>query len=72
MQLLVGCTLTQEDVDDIKKGYDVREAVTRTAINRIPAYIRISRGTQEHRLSGVDDRAWLSGREDCHSIRSAR
>jgi len=36
MQLLVGCTLTQQDVDDIKKGYDVREAVARSAINRIP------------------------------------
>ena len=36
MQLLVGCTLTEEDVEDIKKGYDVREAVTRTSINRIP------------------------------------
>ncbi|HEX8341205.1 MAG TPA: helicase-related protein [Tepidisphaeraceae bacterium] len=36
MQLLVGCTLTEQDVEDIKKGYDVREAVTRTSINQIP------------------------------------
>lgn len=36
MQLLVGCTLTEQDVEDIKKGYDVREAVTRSSINRIP------------------------------------
>jgi len=36
MQLLVGCTLSEQDVEDIKKGYDVREAVTRSSINRIP------------------------------------
>jgi SNF2 family DNA or RNA helicase len=36
MQLLVGCTLTEQDVEAIKKGYDVREAVTRSAINQIP------------------------------------
>ena len=36
MRLLVGCTLTEQDVEDIKKGYDVRDAVTRSSINRIP------------------------------------
>lgn len=36
MQLLVGCTLTEQDVEEIKKGYDVREAATRAAINQLP------------------------------------
>ena len=35
MQLLVGCTLGPDDIEQIEKGYDVREAVARSQINRL-------------------------------------
>ncbi len=35
MQLLVGCTLTPADVEEIQKGYDVREAAGRCLVNQI-------------------------------------
>ena len=35
MQLLVGCTLGPDDIEQIEKGYDVREAVARAQINKL-------------------------------------
>ena len=35
MELLVGCTLTQNDIEQIEKGYDVREHVGRTRVNQL-------------------------------------
>ncbi len=35
MELLVGCTLSDEDVQQITAGYDVREAVAKSMVNRI-------------------------------------
>ncbi len=58
MQLLVGCTLTEHDVDDIKKGYDVREAVTRSSINRIP----LSQESAEARKN-IGYLAWMIAHE---------
>ncbi|MFW6331349.1 MAG: SNF2-related protein, partial [Gemmatimonadota bacterium] len=35
MELLVGCTLGPEEVEQIQQGYDVREAVKRSMLNRL-------------------------------------
>jgi len=35
MQLLVGCTLGPDDIEEIQKGYDVREAAGRCLLNRM-------------------------------------
>jgi SNF2 family DNA or RNA helicase len=35
MQLLVGCTLGPADIEEIQKGYDVREATGRCLLNRV-------------------------------------
>ena len=35
MELLVGCTLGDEEIEQIQEGYDVREAVARATINRL-------------------------------------
>ncbi len=35
MQLLVGCTLTPADIEEIEKGYDVRQHVGRTRVNQL-------------------------------------
>jgi hypothetical protein len=36
MELLVGCTLGEDEVEAIELGYDVREAAARNMINRLP------------------------------------
>lgn len=35
MNLLVGCTLDEKEVDAIQAGYDVREAVSRSMVNKL-------------------------------------
>jgi len=35
MELLVGCTLSSQDIEEIGKGYDVREHIGRTRVNEL-------------------------------------
>ncbi|MEZ6190075.1 MAG: hypothetical protein R3C45_02160 [Phycisphaerales bacterium] len=69
MQLLVGCTLGQEEVDAIEKGYEVREAVQRCMINQMGAAQRARRRPQKPGLSHLDDRARAFGREGGDPLR---